>query len=315
LLPNPSSIQTLLTQFQTRYPLGSLISELLTIHQDHYVVRASVQIGGMLLATGMASAAEIELAEDRAKVRALEAMGALLSAPPQTQFSSVHNLAGQLLTDYGTVTNSIAHSVPSSPSGPISAVSSPPEATGDAPIPTSSLPLPLSSLTERSAEMPSEILELEQPIQSIATDFDLPLVSDREIEQPKVDVSLLDLEADLPAFEATAAADSFPFDLTSQEDFAPPQSTPAQSKPEKMKRKAESSAVPADASPAKEEDRSEEIARIGVEMKRLGWSTAQGRDYLKQAYGKRSRQELNDTELLDFLHHLESQPSPLASPF
>jgi hypothetical protein len=57
------------------------------------------------------------------------------------------------------------------------------------------------------------------------------------------------------------------------------------------------------------EDRSDEIARISVEMKRLGWTTTKGREHLKLTYGKRSRQELNDEELLDFLKYLESQPS------
>jgi len=47
-----------------------------------------------------------------------------------------------------------------------------------------------------------------------------------------------------------------------------------------------------------------------VELKRLGWTNQQGRDYLVQTYGKRSRQLLKDDELLDFLQHLESEPSP-----
>lgn len=55
--------------------------------------------------------------------------------------------------------------------------------------------------------------------------------------------------------------------------------------------------------------------KIGIEMKRLGWSTEQGREYLKRTYGKRSRQELNDAELLDFLRYLETQPSPMQTPF
>jgi formylglycine-generating enzyme required for sulfatase activity len=52
------------------------------------------------------------------------------------------------------------------------------------------------------------------------------------------------------------------------------------------------------------------IARTNVELKRLGWTNQQGRDYLLKTYGKRSRQLLSDAELLDFLHHLESEPSP-----
>jgi formylglycine-generating enzyme required for sulfatase activity len=52
------------------------------------------------------------------------------------------------------------------------------------------------------------------------------------------------------------------------------------------------------------------VARTNVELKRLGWTNQQGRDYLVQTYGKRSRQLLTDGELLDFLHYLESEPLP-----
>ena len=57
-------------------------------------------------------------------------------------------------------------------------------------------------------------------------------------------------------------------------------------------------------------DQSDDIAKIGVEMQRLGWTTEQGRDYLIKAYGKRSRHLLTDEELHDFLRYLESQPTP-----
>ena len=53
-------------------------------------------------------------------------------------------------------------------------------------------------------------------------------------------------------------------------------------------------------------DFSDIIAKTNVEMKRLGWTSEQGRKYLLETYGKRSRQLLSDEELLDFLHHLES---------
>ena len=57
-------------------------------------------------------------------------------------------------------------------------------------------------------------------------------------------------------------------------------------------------------------DFSEIIARSDVELKRLGWSSEQGRTYLLETYGKRSRQLLSDDELLEFLRYLESQPTP-----
>ncbi|HEY9297087.1 MAG TPA: hypothetical protein VIQ31_12090, partial [Phormidium sp.] len=62
-------------QFRVRYPTGSLISELLTIYNGKFVVRALVQIDGVTKATGMAVADTIELAEDQARIRALELIG------------------------------------------------------------------------------------------------------------------------------------------------------------------------------------------------------------------------------------------------
>ena len=43
-----------------------------------------------------------------------------------------------------------------------------------------------------------------------------------------------------------------------------------------------------------------------VEVKRLGWTTEQGRNYLNKKYGKRSRLHLTDEQLLEFLNYLQS---------
>jgi hypothetical protein len=60
--------------------------------------------------------------------------------------------------------------------------------------------------------------------------------------------------------------------------------------------------------PLPERDLSDAIAQTDIHIKRLSWSREQGRDYLLQTYGKRSRQLLSDQELLEFLHYLENQP-------
>lgn len=57
-------------------------------------------------------------------------------------------------------------------------------------------------------------------------------------------------------------------------------------------------------------DFSEIIAKSDMELKRLGWTSEQGRNYLLQTYGKRSRQLLSDEELIEFLQHLQSLSSP-----
>jgi hypothetical protein len=58
------------------------------------------------------------------------------------------------------------------------------------------------------------------------------------------------------------------------------------------------------------EDLSLLIALIGDEVKRVGWTKKQGSDYLKSAYGKATRQELDGEELMDFLNYLRALPSP-----
>jgi len=55
-------------------------------------------------------------------------------------------------------------------------------------------------------------------------------------------------------------------------------------------------------------DLSDVIAQTTTEMKRLGWSEQQGRDYLQATFGKRSRQHLTDEELLAFCNYLAAQP-------
>ncbi len=57
-------------------------------------------------------------------------------------------------------------------------------------------------------------------------------------------------------------------------------------------------------------DLSDIIAQTDVELQRLGWNVNQGREFLEKTYGKRSRHDLTDEELLEFLLFLETQPTP-----
>ena len=65
----------------------SLISELLTIYQGRFVVRVTVQIEGIVRATGMAMAETLEAAEDKARERAIACfhLDFLASIPPKTE--------------------------------------------------------------------------------------------------------------------------------------------------------------------------------------------------------------------------------------
>ncbi len=56
-------------------------------------------------------------------------------------------------------------------------------------------------------------------------------------------------------------------------------------------------------------DFSKIIEETTREMKRLGWTQEDGKKYLLETYGKKSRHLLTDEELLEFLNYLKSQPS------
>lgn len=62
--------------------------------------------------------------------------------------------------------------------------------------------------------------------------------------------------------------------------------------------------------PVEPMDFSQIIARTNQELKRLGWTSQQGKEHLMQKYGKRSRQLLTDDELRDFLSFLETESTP-----
>lgn len=71
--------------------------------------------------------------------------------------------------------------------------------------------------------------------------------------------------------------------------FPEPKSSPPEPKPEPLDAKAM-------------------MAQSMEELTRLGWTIDQGRECLLKRYGKRSRQELTEGELRDFLLHLQQQP-------
>jgi hypothetical protein len=56
-------------------------------------------------------------------------------------------------------------------------------------------------------------------------------------------------------------------------------------------------------------DLSDVIAQIGTEIDRIGWSKKQGSAYLQGTYGKRTRAELTEPELVAFLKYLKSLPA------
>lgn len=259
----------MLAEFQARYPTGSLISELLSIYQGKFVVRVSAQIEGVTRATGMAAAETPELAEDRARERAL----AVLAIGTQTQSEATTIQLSSDAPQQAIQINPMA-------SPPITQINR------NQANPTSKLsvsPSPLEELTPDEAVFPA--LKGNRLMVSAAANQEPDVVLEFETA-----AGVQSNSTNPPSFSNVMPLIRSSYNP--EKSVTPPSETLA----EKI-----TTSEPIDLSDA--------IARTSVELKRLGWNNQQGREYLEQTYGKRSRQHLNDEELLEFLHYLESLPS------
>lgn len=302
------------TQFQTRYPKGSLITELSAIDHGKYIVRCLVQVEGTPLVTALAAADTVELAEDRARSRALLVLGIDPTTVTKEQETPVASSKEPVSFD----------STPKTFSDPLGE-------RGASSRPTS---LPLSADTIHSpiaqpngdATTARSESQAYQPVEPFPEPTPTSNVSSFSFPEPKIDKVVSDADLTTPtSADDIALANGFssteveppqdvetpiwPVEQTSQAPLedAPTKST---SKSNSRSKKADTKAAPPEPSSETTIDFSDIIARTNVELKRLGWTNQQGRDYLLQTYGKRSRQLLTDGELLDFLHHLESELTP-----
>ena len=269
-------------QFQASYPTGSLISELLTIYQGKFVVRVSAQVEGITRATVIAASETPELAEDRARSRAL----AVLAIDSGT------------LALYRNKTADLSDS-------PLSLE---PELIPDQPIQIESAFSPQSIKQATQSRSFATTTELNEPAHSSFSQVSL-----QSEEFSPTTYSLLST----PGSDVADAAENLGM-MSSTQNVSSGEAAisfgnvtplvPRSYSPDAGALSPENADNTAQANVAV--DLSDALARTSVELKRLRWSNQQGRDYLKRTYGKQLRKDLNDEEMLEFLHYLASQPTP-----
>jgi hypothetical protein len=267
-------LSSLLTAFRQQYPQGSLTSDLLTIYDGLFVVRVAASANGGLLAQSLAAHHSLETAEDTACQRALVRLG-LTDTP--THAKGQPALALPQPASPETATPAAVPPAPDlqSPVQPSIEPDNPsepddePVAAAPPAIPVQTIPtIPTAASPEPSATKPPE---------TDAADAKLP-----EPQAPNGNHPIQPPTLATPPIAKAPPADSAP---------------PAQpSQPDPM-------ALPA-TGPI---DLSDIIAQTDVELQRLGWDVHKGREFLERTYGKRSRHDLSDEELLEFLLYLETQ--------
>ncbi len=303
----------MLAQFQSLYPQGSLISELVQIYHGKYIVRASVQIEGVTRATGMAAAETLEEAEDRARTRALMVLGIKSTPQESAAFSLEPTVRPKpnptLVTTSGLSESSVySAAINSSPQTEVTP-------TSDANTQDLGQRFPVIGKQETELDtqvemgMMSDTLAINSSPQtevtptSDANTQDLgqrfPVISDQEGELDTqvenwgiMSDTLSEENNPLPSVSTNNVTPFVPRSYNFPEDV--------QTKDTTFKKKKKSEPV----------DLSDVIAKTDVHIERLGWTKEQGRDYLKKTYGKLGRTLLTEDELLDFLRYLESQLTP-----
>lgn len=286
----------MLNEFRQAYPKGSLISELINIYQGKYLVRVLVIVDGVTLATGLAAEDTLEMAEDRARLRALGAIS-LDSPLPQP---AVHPVVPS---------QSVSHQ-PSAAFSPSHSSAKNRQPISDRPLspdlaPSLSRAKPYQYENSETSESREEWLAASQdyyktpPNQNSAaekTPWTTPTKSFESFES-------FESDRDLTAGSGQK--------MPSPTRGEPPAINGLEPSPYSVASSGETDAVmEAPINLLSDDERKKKIAQTTVEIQRLGWDTQQGREFLQARYNKRARSQLTDEELLDFLHYLQTQPNP-----
>lgn len=170
------------------------------------------------------------------------------------------------------------------------------------PTPTPLRPIPPPILTGVGADPEADDPPADLPPKALPKRLDL--AQDRPIELPTAPIAQVSPTRGSASTDASAPL---------------PDPTPLVPAGAPVKPKGTAPISTATADPNPEEgtepvDLSDIIIQTDVELRRLGWTVAQGREYLEQSYNKRSRHDLTDEELLEFLLYLETLPSPTGAP-
>lgn len=253
----------MLAKFRQRYPQGSLVSELIEIDRGFYLVKVSILVDRVVLATGLAGASTIEAAEDSARERAI---AVVLDASQPVESKDTKDTMVSSSTDASDKVNSVKPTV----------------------------------------EVDLETEPDRQTVSFAKHQPETPTRSDDSVETTTPVAMSLEPAPNLIDLEPETRSSPQP------NLFSGTSATPTETLTEESNSVAPVDTTPAIATPNFEEmDFNEIKQKTDIEIRRLGWTKDDGREFLKSRYGKRSRLHLTDEQLLEFLGYLEQQPTPV----
>lgn len=261
----------IIAKFRHKYPQGSLVSELIEIDGGTYIVKASVQVDNLVLATALAGATTVEAAEDAAKERAIATLflDQFLDhqpdiSPPITFQTNTASVEAQSSTSLSRQPEKASE--PTSNHKIVNFSKPQAEAANQSQDATPGTVPPVTLV----ADPPPEV-ELDLAPQFPQVNSDLPtetnLFGDTFAAETPTAISTTENEVDLAGNSISPEVEAMDFLEVKQ--------------------------------------------KTDLEIKRLSWTKDQGREFLMSRYGKRSRLHLTNEQLLEFLHYLETLPNPI----
>ncbi|MCC0176947.1 hypothetical protein I4641_08135 [Waterburya agarophytonicola K14] len=271
----------MLGKFRQLYPQGSLVSELIDIDRGIYIVRVSIVVKNVTLATGLAGTDRVETAEDKARERAIA-----------TLILDSHGTTSQ--TDLTSTTKVTPSFAASRNSPPVPAIGEPFE------IPSHSYGKNNDLVEDRNNAFETELIihsdDFSGEVESTSSTNEpvpSPSIPESEVSQEKTMRSPQESRGG-NLFEGTANTETRSSNVAT-ETYAPNPNLTTTTESVKIVNSAKFHQIK---------------QKTDIEIKRLGWTKEYGQDFLKSHYGKLSRLYLTDEQLLEFLQYLESQPSP-----
>ena len=263
----------MLAKFRELYPQGSLVGELVKIDRSTYIVRVLLQVDNTVLATALAGADTVEAAEDAARQRAI---AALMLDPVRS----------------GVEANSTK-------------VKSPVIAADTEVEPPSVKAIAQEPVTKSNNEPKNvNFSEAETAVTSEPTPTYAPETAPEKVETTASQHSQSTATPQPAVPSNTLFDDTFTAEISETPSIAEDNYIATTSEPEPE----------LDLSRVSEEvmDFNDIKQKTDIEIKRLGWTKDDGREFLKSRYGKRSRLHLTDEQLLEFLRYLEKLPNPVS---
>jgi hypothetical protein len=309
-------------RFRQQYPQGSIISDLVQIHGDQYVVKVSVSLENTVLVSTLAADANLMLAENCAMERALTILGIRDSQPPAHE---PVNLTVKPLPDLPVgLTNSVEQPQIAMASESLSSESLSNGANLLEPVinlvETIEPPVIIieeTALPPVSAALAAEPIRIQVGVASEISEQSIKFASENSLPEPDAEIAIPvtngKVATDLASPEIPASLPEPPVETIPE----PEVSVAKNSRTKKATAIADSLPVTAVEVPLDETvvpiaepplSVTDMIPMINMELKRLGWSKERGREYMVSLYNKRASALLSDDELFGLLQHLQAEP-------